>query len=320
MTQQPSTDGSARAMKTTVHPSGIPYRTLGNTGESVSLIGLGGYHIGIQPTEDESVRLIRTAIDAGINFMDNSWDYNEGASEIRMGKALRDGYRDKVFLMTKIDGQTEKSATDQLDECLRRLQVDTIDLLQFHEVIRLSDPARIFGPAGAFAAAVAARKAGKIRYIGFTGHKSPGIHLEMLRVARDNGFTFDAVQMPVNVLDAHYDSFAEKVLPVLVEEGIGALGMKPLASGALVRKLGFDAVECLRYAMSLPVSVVITGCESPRILRQAIDLARDFTPMTEEERSSLLARTFELGKDGKEEGFKTTDFYDATTRNPDWLG
>ncbi len=319
MTQQTSGGNTGPALATT-HPSGIPYRALGSTGEQVSLVGLGGFHIGIQPTEDESVRLIRTAIDAGINFMDNSWDYNEGASEIRMGKALRDGYRDRVFLMTKIDGQTEKAAAEQIDQCLRRLQVDTIDLIQFHEVIRLSDPARIFGPAGAVVAAVAARKAGKLRYIGFTGHKSPEIHLEMLRVARDNDFSFDAVQMPLNVLDAHYDSFAEKVLPILVENGIGALGMKPLAAGALAHNDRVTPTECLHYAMSLPVSVVITGCESLPVLQQALDAARSFRPMTAEERSALLARTAESGEGGQVEGYKTGVAFDATSRNPDWLG
>ncbi len=310
--------GSATA--TTLHPSGIPYRALGSTGEQVSLIGLGGFHIGVQPTEDESVRLIRTAIDAGVNFMDNSWDYNEGASEIRMGMALRDGYRDKVFLMTKIDGQTEKAAGEQIDECLRRLQVDTIDLIQFHEVIRFADPARIFGPAGAAVAAVAARKAGKVRYIGFTGHKSPEIHLEMLRVARENDFRFDAVQMPLNALDPHYDSFAEKVLPVLVENGIGPLGMKPLAAGALARNDKVTPTECLHYAMSLPVSVVITGCESLPVLEQALDAARSFRPLTADELTDLLARTAESGGNGQVEGYKTGDAFDATSRNPDWLG
>ena len=193
--------------ETSTSKLGIPYRTLGHTGEKVSIVGLGGAHIGGQDDENDSIRIIRTAIDNGINFMDNSWDYFNGVSETRMGKALRDGYRSKVFLMTKIDGQTKKAATEQINESLQRLQTDTIDLLQFHEVIRMSDPDRIFGPGGAIEAVLEAKKAGKVRYIGFTGHKGPDIHLKMLRTAQDNDFIFDAVQMPLNIMDAHYDSF-----------------------------------------------------------------------------------------------------------------
>src|SRR6202790_1870430 len=208
--------------------NGMPYRTLGRTGEKVSVIGLGGYHLGNQSDPEESIRIIRTGIDERINFLDNCWDYNGGESEIRMGKALRDGYRQKAFLMTKIDGRNKTAATTQLNESLRRLQTDRIDLLQFHEVIRDSDPDRIFAEGGGMEAAVEARKAGKIRFIGFTGHKSPDIHLKMLANASKHGFTFDAVQMPLNVMDAHFDSFEKKVLPVLSKEGIGVLAMKPM--------------------------------------------------------------------------------------------
>src|SRR5213079_441098 len=208
---------------------GMIYRTLGRTGERVSVIGLGGWHIG-QPSisEQDSIQLIRQAIDRGITFMDNCWDYNEGASEERMGKALRDGYRQKVFLMTKIDGRTKDLAAKQIDESLRRLQTDRIDLMQHHEVIRLEDPDRIFAPGGAQEAMLAAQKAGKIRYIGFTGHKDPYVHLRMLTVATDYGLRFDAVQMPLNVMDAHFRSFQRAVLPLLVKENIGVLGMKSL--------------------------------------------------------------------------------------------
>jgi len=202
----------------------MPYRTLGRTGEQVSILGLGGAHIGFQEDENDSIRIIRTAIDNGINFMDNSWDYNDGVSEIRMGKALRDGYRSKVFLMTKIDGQVKETAAKQIDESLLRLQTDTIDLLQFHEVIRMSDPDRIFAPGGGMEAVLEAKEAGKVRYIGFTGHKSPDIHLKMLQMALDNGFTFDAVQMPLNIMDAHYNSFEKRVLPLLLENNIGYWG------------------------------------------------------------------------------------------------
>jgi len=305
---------------TTGLKSGMPYRTLGRTGERVSIIGLGGAHIGFQSDENDSIRIIRTAIDNGINFMDNSWDYNGGASEIRMGKALRDGYRSKVFLMTKIDGQTSKTAAEQLDESLQRLQTDTIDLLQFHEVIRMSDPERIFGPGGAMEAVLEAKKAGKVRYIGFTGHKSPDIHLKMLQTALDNHFIFDTVQMPLNIMDAHYDSFEKRVLPVLLENNIGVLGMKPLCNGLIFKSGVATAVECLHYAMSLPVSVVITGCNSLPILQQALEAARSFSPMSEEQRSALLARTAKAAERGDYEPWKTGTAYDATSRNRHWLG
>ena len=298
----------------------IPYRLLGRTGERVSIVGLGGYHIGIQKGEQESIRLIRTAIDGGINFMDNSWDYNEGASEIRMGKALQDGYRKKVFLMTKIDGQDKKTAMAQLEECLRRLQTDTIDLLQFHEIIRLEDADRIFAPGGAIEAAREAKKAGKIRFIGFTGHKSPAIHLKMLETARNQGFAFDTVQMPLNVMDAHFDSFEKKVLPVLQEQNIGVLGMKPLAEAFILDSHTASAIECLHYAMDLPVSVVITGCDTFPILEQALKAARTFRPLTDQERSALLTRTAPAATKGAYELYKTDVRFDATSRNPHWLG
>src|SRR3981081_2651400 len=257
----------------------IASRTLGRSGEKVSIVGLGGYHIGMQSDEQESVRIIRTALDGGINFLDNCWDYNNGESEIRMGKALRDGYRQKAFLMTKIDGQTKKAAAAQLDESLRRLQTDHIDLLQFHEVIRMTDPERIFAPGGGMEAVVEAKKAGKVRYIGFTGHKNPDMHLNMLATAASREFHFDAVQMPLNAMDAHYESFGQKVLPVLVKNEIGVLGMKPMGAGLLLKSNTVSAVECLRYAMSLPTSVVITGCESLADLQQALDVARNFKPL-----------------------------------------
>ena len=304
-------------------PMGKPemsYRILGSTGEKVSIVGLGGAHVGWQGTEDDSIRIVRTAIDNGINFMDNCWDYNNGQSEIRMGKALRDGYRSKVFLMTKIDGRDRKTASKQLDESLRRLQTDHIDLLQFHEIIRMSDPVRIFGPGGALEGVLEARKAGKVRYIGFTGHKSPRVHLKMLQTASDNGFTFDAVQMPLNVMDAHYDSFEKKVLPVLSGNRIGVLGMKPLGGGELLRSDTVTAIECLHYAMSLPTSVVITGCDSLAVLQQALEAVGSFSPMSEEQRSALLAKTARAAHDGRYELYKTGTIFDATSQNPDWLG
>src|SRR5712692_4097412 len=298
----------------------VPYRTLGRSGEKVSLVGLGGFHIGVQSDEQESIRIIRTAIDNGINFMDNCWDYHDGVSEVRMGKALKDGYRQKVFLMTKLDGQVKDVAAKQIDECLRRLQVDTIDLMQFHEVIRMGDPDRIFGPGGAFEAAVAAKKAGKIRYIGFTGHKDPDIHLKMLNTGFAHGFTFDTVQMPLNVLDAHYKSFAKKVVPVLVKHGIGVLGMKPLASGAIPGNNFATATECLHYAMNLSTSAVINGCDSLEHLKQGLEAARTFRPLTATELSALLAKTAAAAAEGKYEPFKTTANFDGTSAHPEWLG
>lgn len=299
---------------------GMPYRTLGRSGEKVSLIGLGGYHMAVPRDEAESIRIVRTAVDNGINFMDNCWDYHDGLSEVRMGKALRDGYRKKVFLMTKTDGQMKEVYNRQLEESLKRLQTDTIDLVQFHEVIREGDPERIFGAKGAFEAALAAKKAGKIRYIGFTGHKDPDIHLKMLNTAFAHGFTFDAVQMPLNVMDAHYHSFAHKVVPVLVKHGIGVLGMKPMAAGIILKSNTVTPIECLHYAMNLPTSVVINGCDSVERVHQAVEAARTFRPMDETEVAALLAKTATAAVKGEFEPFKTTHEFDGTIQNPQWLG
>jgi len=300
--------------------SPIPMRTLGRSGEKVSIIGLGGYHLGIQSDEQESIRIIRTGLDAGVNFLDNCWDYNKGVSELRMGKALRDGYRQKAFLMTKIDGQTKKAAADQLEESLRRLQTDHVDLLQFHEVIRETDPARIFAPGGGMEYVLDAKKQGKVRYIGFTGHKSPDVHLKMLETAFAHQFTFDAVQMPLNVMDAHFNSFEKKVLPVLVKHGIGVLGMKPMGDSIILRSKTATPVECLHYAMNLPTSVVITGCDSLKILDQALDAARSFQPMNQEQVATLLAKTADAASKGEFERYKITHDFDGTFMNPQWLG
>ena len=298
----------------------MTYRTLGRSGEKISMLGLGGYHIGVPPGEQESTRIIRAAIDSGINFLDNCWDYHDGDSEVRMGKALRDGYRKKVFLMTKTDGQVKDAWNKQLEDSLRRLQTDMIDLVQFHEVIRMSDPDRIFGPNGAFEAAQAAKKAGKIRYIGFTGHKDPDIHLKMLNTGLTHGFTFDAVQMPLNIMDAHYHSFAKKVVPVAVKHGIGVLGMKPIGSGIILQSKVVSAIECLHYALNLPTSVVITGVDRMEILDQAFEAARTFKPMSQETVAALLSRSAESAAAGKYELFKTSARFDGTAHNPGWLG
>jgi predicted aldo/keto reductase-like oxidoreductase len=300
--------------------NGIPYRELGRTGEKVSLVGIGGYHLGKQVDPNESISIIRKALDEGINFLDNCWDYNGGESEIRMGKALRDGYREKAFLMTKIDGRNKATASSQLEESLRRLQTDRIDLLQFHEVIRDTDPDRIFAAGGALEAVLAAKKAGKVRFLGFTGHKSPDIHLKMLATAAQHHFSFDTVQLPLNVMDAHFDSFEKKVVPVLVKNGIGILGMKPMGDHFILDTKTATPAECLHYAMNLPTSVVITGCDSPRILDQALQAARSFKPMTESEVSALLAKTAEAAQAGKYELYKTSHHFDGTVANPQWLG
>ena len=296
-------------------------RTLGRTGAEVSLVGLGGWHLGFKSIEDElAIRIIRTAIDNGINFMDNCWDYNEGASEIRMGNALKDGYRDRVFLMTKIDGRTKQEATKQLDESLKRLQVDHIDLVQHHEILRYEDPHRIFDENGANAALIEARDAGKSSFIGFTGHKDPRIHLYMLEFANENGFQFDTVQMPLNVMDAHYRSFEKLVLPELVKQNIGVLAMKSMANGGILKSNAVTATECLQYAMNLPSSVVITGCESMKDLEQALTAARTFKPMSEDQVTTLLAKTEKLASRGEYELFKTTSIYDGTAQHTEWLG
>ena len=299
---------------------GVPYRTLGRTGEKVSMVGLGGYHIGSQSTEQESIRIIRTAIDNGINFLDNCWDYNDGASEVRMGKALGDGYRQKAFLMSKIDGRTKKAAAAQIDESLRRLQTDHIDLMQFHEVIRDGDPDRIFSEGGGMEAMLEAKKAGKVRYVGFTGHKSPDIHLKMLNTAFGHNFTFDSVQMPLNVMDAHYNSFGEKVLPVLVKHNIGVLGMKPMGDSLILKSKTVTPIECLHFAMNLPTSVVITGCDSLPILEQALKAARSFRPLSKDEVAALLAKTDQAARNGQYEEYKTSHTFDGTYHNPEWLG
>jgi predicted aldo/keto reductase-like oxidoreductase len=308
-------------MSNTLSSQGMLYRTLGSTAEKVSAIGIGGWHIGLKSVDEQlSIRIIRTAIDRGINFMDNCWDYNEGASEIRMGKALRDGYRDKVFLMTKIDGRSKKEAARQLDQSLRRLRVEMIDLVAHHEVLRYEDPHRIFDDEGANSALVDARKAGKIRYIGFTGHKDPGIHLHMLKVAADHGFVFDTVQMPLNVMDAHYRSFEKEVLPELVRRKIGVLGMKSMANGILLKSKTVTPIECLHYALNLPTSVVITGIDSMKILDQACEAVRTFRPMSDKKVRLLLSKTAKAAARGDFEPFKTTSLFDGTASNPEWLG
>jgi predicted aldo/keto reductase-like oxidoreductase len=311
---------AGKAFASIARSGGMQYRTLGRTGAKVSLIGVGGYHIGQPKDPRDGIAIIRGAIDNGVTFMDNSWDYHLGDSEIRMGKALRDGYRDKVFLMTKVDGRTRWTVDWQLDESLKRLQTDHVDLLQIHEVIRDNDPDRVFGKDGAIEALIAAKKSGKIRFFGFSGHKTPAMLLKMIRLADQYGVTFDTVQMPLNVMDAHYDSFEKKVLPVLVKDEIGVLGMKPMGDHIILDSKTVTPVECLHYSMNLPTSVVITGCDSMQILEQALSAARNFHPMTSDEVASLLAKTAQAAQAGKYELYKTSHTFDGTYQNPQWLG
>jgi len=298
----------------------MQYRDLGRTGEKVSVIGLGGYHLGKQADSAESVRLVRTAIDRGITFMDNCWDYNDGISEVRMGQALRDGYRSKVFLMTKMDGRTKEAYNLQLEQSLGRLQTDVIDLVQFHEVIRMEDPDRIFAPGGALEAAVAAREAGKIRYIGFTGHKDPAVHLRMLATAQKHGFHFDTVQMPINVMDAHFRSFLNGVAPVAQEHGTAILAMKTFGDPYILQSKTVTPMEALHFGLNSPASVVITGIDSPAILDQAFQAVESFKPMDQQQVAAILAKTKEAAMTGRFELFKTSSHYDGTIKNPSWLG
>jgi len=298
----------------------MKYRNLGQTGERVSIIGVGGFHLRKPADPQLAIRIVRTALDNGINFLDNSWDYGEGESERRMGMALRDGYREKAFLMTKIDGRTAASAAEQLDQSLERLQTDHVDLLQFHEVIRMEEPERIFAPGGALEAVLRAREQGKIRHIGFTGHKSPEIHKHMLEVADQHNFRFDTLQMPLNVMDAHYHSFERIVLPIATQKQMGVLGMKPMGDPFILDSHTVSARECLRYAMSLPVSVTITGIDSVAILQQALEVADNFEPLTPQERAALLARTAQAAENGESERYKVSQHFDSTALHPEWLG
>ena len=309
-------------MDSSEEKNGIPYRTLGRTGEKVSCIGMGGFHLGKKDlSEKDAIKLIHSGLDQGLNFLDNSWDYNKGESEVRMGKALKTGgYRDRAFLMTKIDGRTKESAAEQIDESLSRLKVDHVDLLQFHEVIRYEDPDRIFGEGGALEAVIEAKKAGKTRYIGFTGHKDPHIHLYTLEVADKHGFEFDAVQLPVNVMDAHYRSFSNLVVPELLKRNIGVLAMKTMGDSVILKSKTVSAMECLYYSLNQPASVVITGIDKEEILEQALTAARSYQSVSKEELNAILAKTKEAAATGKWELFKTSKHFDSTAMNVEWLG
>jgi predicted aldo/keto reductase-like oxidoreductase len=323
---EPSSKSAAARIPRVTHPGTLRgemlYRELGSTGEQVSVIGMGGSHLG-QATvpEEDAIRLIHEGLDRGINFLDNCWDYNEGRSEVRVGKALaQSGYRQKAFVMTKIDGRTKEAATDQINDSLKRLKVDHIDLLQYHEVIRFDDPDRIFNEGGAAEAVQAAKQAGKIRFVGFTGHKDPHVHLYMLSVAEQHGIHFDTVQMPINIMDAHFRSFSQLVAPEAVRQHIGVLGMKCFGSGVILKSGAVEPMDCLRYSLNLPVSVLITGITSKMLLDQAFAAAKSFQPMDEAAVATLIAKTESAATNGKYELFKTTAHFDSTARHPDWLG
>jgi len=304
-----------------MEPVMMPRRPLGKTGEKVSAIGLGGWHLSLKHVDEKLAdRIMRSAVDRGIDFFDNSWDYNDGESERRMGKTLSDGYRKKVFLMTKINGRTKKEATKQLEESLKRLKVDCIDLVQHHEVLRFEDPDRIFQEDGANVALEEARQQGKLRHVGFTGHKDPRVHLYMLEVAAQNGFHFDSAQMPLNVMDAHFRSFSKLVMPELLKQEIAVLAMKTMANGQILDSKTVTAIECLHYALNLETSVVITGIDSMQILDQAFEAVRTFRPMSAAEVDIILSKTKRAAERGKFELFKTTSVYDGTAQNPKWLG
>ena len=299
----------------------MPYRTLGKTGVKVSAIGLGGYHLGLSHLEEpDAIKLFHAAIDRGINFSDNSWDYNQGVSEKRVGKALKGGYRDKVFVMTKFDGRTKGSALKQLNESLERLELDHVDLWQFHENIRLEDPDRFFAEDGAVEAMLEAKKAGKIRFMGFTGHKDPSVHLRMLEMADKHNLQFDTAQMPINVMDAHFRSFTREVVPVLVKKQIGVLGMKSMGDGNILKAKVVTPLECLQFALSQPTSVVITGIDSMAILDQAFEAAKTYSKLDRDAIAAILKKTETVAADGKFEPFKTTPTFDSTASHPEWLG
>ena len=288
----------------------IPRRPLGRTGEIVSALGMGGFHLGMAGSERDAISLVHKAIDAGITFMDNAWEYNDGVSEVRMGKALEKGWREKVFLMTKVctHGRDAKTAMRQLEESLRRLKTDHLDLWQVHEVAYAGDPDRHFARGGVMEALDRAKAKGLVRFVGFTGHKDPSLHLEML----SRGYPFDTCQMPLNCFDASFRSFEQLVLPELARQGIAALGMKSMCGeGDPVKKRAIGAKDALRYAMSLPVAVTISGIDSLKVLRQNVSVARGFTPLSKTDMDGLRQSAAPYAVDGRFELYKTTAKHEA---------
>ncbi len=302
-------------LTTSLWPSGssvglleqMPTRVLGRTGRNISILGLGGHHIGQIQDDREAIRLIRTAIDLGITFMDNAWEYHQGRSEVLMGRALQDGYRDRVFLMTKHHGRDKKTAMQHLEDSLRRLNTDVIDLWQFHEIIYENDPDMIFAPGGGIEAAEQAREQGKVRYVGFTGHKDPAIFRKMLSY----DYPWTSVQMPVNVLDAHFKSFQKSILPILLERNIGPIAMKSMGGGHVLESGVVGPKQALRYAWSQPVATVVCGMTSREQLEMNIQAAIDFKPLSRHEEAELLEKAKPVARDGAFEPFKTTAQFDG---------
>jgi predicted aldo/keto reductase-like oxidoreductase len=299
--------GAAPARAT--NAAGIPLRPLGRTGENVTMICLGGYHSSVHPDENVSIRIIQRAIDEGITFLDNAWDYHDGAAEERMGKAISQGNRrDKVFLMTKCCGRTAKDAQSNLDDSLRRLRTDHLDLWQFHELVYDNDPDWIFAKDGAIETALKAKDQGKIRYLGFTGHKDPSIHLKML----EKPYQWATVQMPLNIMDGQFRSFQHKVVPVLNARGIGPIGMKSLGGTGKIVSDGIVTIEeALRYVFSLPIATLVSGIDSEKVLEQNLKIVREFTPMTAEEKAAVEDKVRPYAGDGRYELFKTSKVYDS---------
>ena len=291
-------------------PAGtVPKKPLGRTGVQVSAIGLGGYHLGSADTDQVANEIVAKALDHGIDFFDNAWEYHDGLSEERLGRALR-GKRQSAFVMTKVctHGRDKKVAMRMLEESLRRLQTDHLDLWQIHEVIYENDPDLIFAPGGAAEALLDAKKQGKVRFVGFTGHKDPEIHLKMLA----DDFPFDTVQMPLNCFDATFRSFETHVLPEATRRGIAVLGMKSLGgSGEMVRHGGVTAEQGLRYAMSLPVATTISGIDSMEVLDQNLAVATNFQALTATEMNALRDQCRQFAADGRYELFKMTTKYDG---------
>jgi predicted aldo/keto reductase-like oxidoreductase len=289
--------------------AGIPLRPLGRTGVSVTVIAFGGYHGTVHRDEKESVRLIQRAVDEGIHFMDNCWDYHDGVAEERMGKALAEGgRRDKVFLMTKVCGRTAKEAQSNLEDSLRRLKTDRIDLWQFHEIVYDNDPDWIFADDGAIHTGLKALKEGKVRFLGFTGHKDPAIHLKML----SKPFEWASVQMALNVMDVHYRSFQQNILPELLRRGIGPIGMKSLGgNGKIVTDAHVPVADALRYVLSLPIASLVSGMDSEKVLEQNLKIVREFKPLTDEEKRRIESTTLALAGDGRFELFKSSKAFDG---------
>jgi predicted aldo/keto reductase-like oxidoreductase len=306
-------------------PTGeMPYRTLGGTGEKVSLLGMGGWPLGGRmSSQEEATRFVRTAIDSGINYLETSWDYLYGLSENRLGKALLDGYRKRVFLATKIDGRSKEIANNQLQESLHRLHTDCIDLVQFHEVLYMDEPDKIFGSGGAIETVLAARNAGKLRFIGFTGHYDPDVHVKLLNLAAQNNFRFDTGMIVLNVMDAHYKSFTKKVLPLLMQHGTAILAFKSMAGGRfltpdnVLARINVTTAQCLHYVMNLPVSVVISGMDNLEMLKQNVETARNFQPLPQTEVSALLAKTADAANAGQYEWFKGPEGLGWTKEHPE---